>query len=108
MKLRVGDTVMVIAGSEKGKIGEILKILHDKNRVVVEDVNKVTKHIKPSQADPEGGIQHIEAPIDASNVAYYDTKAKAIVKIGYKFDENGKKYRVNKATGEALKENKKK
>ena len=106
MKLRVGDTVMVIAGSEKAKTGEILKINHKTNRVIVEDVNKVTKHIKPSQADPEGGIQHIEAAIDASNVAYYDKKAKKIVKIGYKFDENGKKYRVDKETGTALKESK--
>lgn len=106
MKVRVGDTVMVIAGSDKGMTGEILSINHKTNKVVVEGVNKVKKHIKPSQSDSEGGIQTVEAPIDASNVAYYDTKAKAKVKLGYKF-EDGKKVRVNKATGEVIKENKK-
>lgn len=104
MKLRVGDTVQVIAGSEKGKTGEILAIKG--NRVVVEGVKKVTKHVKPSQADPEGGIITVEAPIDASNVAYYDTKAKEIVKLGYKI-EDVKKVRVNKKTGAVI-ENKKK
>ena len=57
MKLRVGDTVQVIAGSDKGKTGEIIQILRKEDRVIVEGVNMVTKHIKPSQADPEGGIQ---------------------------------------------------
>ena len=102
MKLRVGDTVQVIAGSDKGKTGEIIQILRKENRVIVEGVHVVTKHIKPSQTDPDGGIVTREAPIDASNVAYYDTKAKETVKIGYAFDEEGKKYRINKKTGKAL------
>ena len=102
MKLRVGDTVQVIAGSDKGKTGEIIQILRKKDRVIVEGVNMVTKHIKPSQADPEGGIVTREAPIHVSNVAYYDSKAKQAVKIGYAFDEDGKKYRINKKTGKAL------
>ena len=102
MKLRVGDTVQVIAGSDKGKTGEVIQILRKENKVIVEGVNMVTKHIKPSQADPEGGIVTREAPIHASNVAYYDSKAKETVKIGYAFDEEGKKYRINKKTGKAL------
>ena len=102
MKLRVGDTVQVIAGSDKGKTGEIIQILRKDDRVIVEAVNMVTKHIKPSQADPEGGIVTREAPIHVSNVAYYDSKAKQAVKIGYAFDEDGKKYRINKKTGKAL------
>ena len=102
MKLRVGDTVQVIAGSDKGKTGEIIQILRKEDRVIVEGVNMVTKHIKPSQADPEGGIVTREAPIHVSNVAYYDSKAKQAVKIGYAFDEYGKKYRINKKTGKAL------
>ena len=102
MKLRVGDTVQVIAGSDKGKTGEIIQILRKEDRVIVEGVNMVTKHIKPSQADPEGGIVTREAPIHVSNVAYYDSKAKQAVKIGYAFDEDGKKYRINKKTGTAL------
>ena len=73
MKLRVGDTVQVIAGSDKGKTGEIIQILRKEDRVIVEGVNMVTKHIKPSQADPEGGIVTREAPIHVSNVAYYDS-----------------------------------
>ena len=102
MKLRVGDTVQVISGSDKGKTGEIIQILRKEDRVIVEGVNMVTKHIKPSQADPEGGIVTREAPIHVSNVAYYDSKAKQAVKIGYAFDEDGKKYRINKKTGKAL------
>ena len=102
MKLRVGDTVQVIAGSDKGKTGEIIQILRKEDRVIVEGVNMVTKHIKPSQADPEGGIVTREAPIHVSNVAYYDSKAKQAVKIGYAFDEDGKKYRINKKTGKAI------
>lgn len=102
MKLRVGDTVQVIAGSDKGKTGEIIQILRKEDRVIVEGVNMVTKHIKPSQADPEGGIVTREAPIHVSNVAYYDSKAKQAIKIGYAFDEDGKKYRINKKTGKAL------
>ena len=95
MKLRKGDTVKVIAGSDKGKTGEIIQVLRKEDRVIVEGVNMVTKHIKPSQADPEGGIVTREAPIHVSNVAYYDTKAKETVKVKYAF-ENGKKIRVNK------------
>lgn len=101
MKLRVGDTVQVIAGSDKGKTGQIIQILRKEDRVIVEGVNMVTKHIKPSQADPEGGIVTREAPIHVSNVAYYDTKAKETVKIGYDFVD-GKKVRINKKTGKAL------
>ncbi|MCD8028947.1 MAG: 50S ribosomal protein L24 [Erysipelotrichaceae bacterium] len=108
MKLRVGDTVIVIAGKDKGRTGEIVQILRKENRVIVEGVNMVTKHIKPTQMDPEGGIIQREAPLAISNVAYYDSKAKAPVKIGYAFDEEGKKYRINKKTGQAIDKKKKK
>ena len=109
MKLRVGDTVQVVAGSDKGKTGEIIQILRKEDRVIVEGINMVTKHIKPSQADPEGGIVTREAPIHVSNVAYYDSKAKETVKVGYSI-EDGEKVRINKKTGKALdkKEKKKK
>lgn len=93
MKIRVGDTVEVVAGNDKGKQGQVLKILSNKDRILVEGVNLMTKHVKPTQADPEGGIVNIEAPIHVSNVAYYDSKTKAPVKLGYKVteDKNGKK-----------------
>ena len=109
MKLRVGDTVQVVAGSDKGKTGEIIQIHRKEDRDIVEGINMVTKHIKPSQADPEGGIVTREAPIHVSNVAYYDSKAKEPVKVGYKI-EDGQKIRINKKTGKALdkKEKKKK
>lgn len=107
MKLRVGDTVIVIAGSEKGKTGEVIQILRKEDKVIVEGVNMVTKHIKPSQADPEGGIVTREAPIHVSNVAYYDSKEKGPVKIGYLI-EDGEKIRINKKTGKPLDKKKKK
>lgn len=108
MKLRVGDTVIVIAGKDKGRTGEIVQILRKENRVIVEGVNMVTKHVKPTQMDPEGGIIQREAPLAISNVAYYDSKTKAPVKIGYAFDDEEKKYRINKKTGQAIDKKKKK
>ena len=103
MKIRVGDTVVVIAGKDKGKTGEVLQVLAKEERVIVEGVNMVTKHVKPSQADPEGGIVNKEAPIHVS---------KSAVKLGYKVsvDENGKKtkVRVNKKTGAEVDSKKKK
>lgn len=101
MKLHVGDTVQIIAGSDKGKTGEVIQILRKEERVLVEGVNMVTKHIKPSQSDPEGGIVTREAPIHVSNVAFYDSKAKETVKVGYKLEE-GKKVRINKKTDKEL------
>ena len=111
MKIRVGDTVEVIAGKDKGKQGEVLQVLAKQDKVIVEGVNMVTKHIKPSQADPEGGIVTREAPIHVSNVALYDSKAKAPVKLGYKFvEKDGKqvKVRVNRKTGAEVDKKKKK
>lgn len=107
MKIRVGDTVVVTAGKDKGKTGEVLQVLAKQDKVIVEGVNNVTKHIKPSQADPEGGIVTREAPIHVSNVAFYDSKAKSAVKIGYKLTDDGK-VRVNKKTGAELDKKKKK
>ena len=100
------------AGKDKGKTGEVLQVLAKEERVIVEGVNMVTKHVKPSQADPEGGIVNKEAPIHVSNVAFYDSKSKSAVKLGYKVsvDENGKKtkVRVNKKTGAEVDSKKKK
>ena len=111
MKIRVGDTVEVIAGKDKGKQGEVLQVLAKQDKVIVEGVNMVTKHIKPSQADPEAGIVTREAPIHVSNVAFYDSKAKAPVKLGYKFvekDGNQVKVRVNRKTVAEVDKKKKK
>ena len=106
MKIRVGDKVQVIAGKDKGKQGEVLQVLRKENRVIVEGVNIVTKHIKPSQIDPEGGIVTKEAPIHASNVAIYVSKAKTVSKVKYEFVD-GKKVRVTKKSGTNLDKKKK-
>lgn len=104
MKILKGDTVIVIAGGnskrnkDKGAIGEVLAVNAKDNTVTVKGVNVVVKHVKPNQQNTEGSIKTFEAPIDASNVAYYDTKAKKIVKIGYAIVD-GKKVRINKETG---------
>jgi len=107
MKIRVGDKVQVIAGKDKGKQGEVLQILRKQERVIVEGINVATKHIKPSQQDPDGGIVTREAPIHVSNVAVYDAKAKDITKVKYDFI-NGKKVRISKKSGANLDDVKKK
>ena len=100
MKIKKGDTVKVIAGKDKDKTGKVVSVDVKNNRVVVEGVNVVTKHAKATrQSGAE--IKHFEAPIDASNVMYYDTKAKAATKIGYQF-KDGKKVRVSKKTGNVI------
>ena len=100
MRIKKDDTVVVITGKDKGKTGKVLKAMPKENRVVVEGVNIVTKHAKATrQAGAE--IKHFEGPIDASNVMYYDTKAKTVTKIGYEF-KDGKKVRVSKKTGNVI------
>lgn len=108
MKIRVGDTVEVIAGKDKGKRGEVLQVLLKENKVIVEGVNEVTKHVKPSQADPEGGIIKREAPIHVSNVAFYDSKAKKPVRLGYQVNGKKDKVRVAKQTGTVVDKKRKK
>ena len=94
VRIKKGDTVKVIAGKDKGKEGKVLN-----HTALVEGVNMVTKHAKPSAANQQGGILHQEAPIDISNIAY-SLKGKE-TKIGYDF-KDGKKVRVAKATGEVI------
>jgi len=101
MNLVKGDTVIVIAGRDKGKTGVIQKVLPETNRVVVENVNLRKKHRKPTQANPEGGILEIYAPIDASNVMLVDPKTKKPTRIGHKIVK-GKKVRVAKKSGTVL------
>ena len=101
MNLLKGDKVIVIAGSDKGKTGIIQKVYPSLNKVVVENVNVHKKHKKPTQANPEGSIVEIYAPIDASNVAILDPKTKKATRIGHKVVK-GKKVRVTKASGTVL------
>ena len=99
MKIKKGDTVKVIAGKDKDKEGKVVSVDHKNGKVVVEGVNMVTKHMKPSAANPNGGIVQKEAAIDASNVMYVH-KGKA-TRVGFKLDGD-KKVRVAKSTGEVI------
>ena len=99
LKIKKGDTVRVIAGKDKDKEGKVLSVNGKKNTVIVEGVNMVTKHQKPSAQNQQGGIINREAPINISNVMYLH-KGKP-TRIGFKV-ENGKKVRVAKATGETI------
>ncbi len=100
MRIKKDDTVIVITGKDKGRTGKVLRAIPEENRVVVEGVNIQTKHQKQTRT-AQAEIRHIEGPIDASNVMYYDTKAKAPVKIGYKV-EGDKKVRINRKTGKTI------
>jgi large subunit ribosomal protein L24 len=101
MHVKKGDKVLVISGKDKGKQGVILAAFPKKSRVLVEGVNIVKKHAKPSQANPQGGIISQEAPIHVSNVMPLDPKSGEPTRVGYTV-ENGKKVRVAKKSGELL------
>lgn len=100
MYLIKGDQVRIIAGKDKGKEGTISKVLKSKNKVVIENLNMVTKHIKP-QGGQEGGIISKEAAIDASNVMLLDPKTKEITRVGYKIVD-GKKKRIAKKSNQEI------
>ena len=99
MKIKKGDLVKVIAGKDKDKEGKVIAVNMKKNTVLVEGVNMVTKHSKPSMANQQGGIVHQEGPIDISNVMYVH-KGKA-TRIGFKMDGD-KKVRFAKSTGDVI------
>ena len=99
MKIKKGDTVKVIAGKDNGKEGKVIRVDGKNNKVMVEGVNMVAKHTKPSAANQNGGIVHQEGSIDISNVMYVH-KGKA-TKVGFEV-KDGKKVRIAKSTGEAI------
>ena len=99
LKIKKGDTVKVIAGKDSGKEGKVVSVDVKSGKVVVEGINMVTKHAKPSQANPNGGIVQKEAAIDVSNVMLV-FKGKA-TRVGFEL-KDGKKVRVAKATGEVI------
>lgn len=110
MKIKTGDTVVVIAGKDSKTVtkkgvesttGKVLKVYPETNKVVVEGVNKVKKHQKSTQQNTSGSIVEKEAPIDASNVMILDPKTKTPTRVGYKM-ENGKKVRYAKKSGTVL------
>ena len=101
--IKKGDTVVVLAGEDKGKTGKVLQMLLDKDRAVVEGVNVVSRSTKPSAKQPQGGIVKKEAPIHISNLNLADPKTGKATRIGRKFNEDGKKVRVSKKSGEEIK-----
>jgi large subunit ribosomal protein L24 len=100
--VKKGDTVLVIAGDDKGKRGTVLDILKEKNRVVVEGINIVTKHIKPTANTPEGGIKKMPAGVHVSNLMLVDPKTGEPTRIGRRRNAKGKLQRFSKSTQEFI------
>jgi large subunit ribosomal protein L24 len=99
-KIKKGDQVVVLTGKDKGRKGAVLKVLPTEGRVVVQGVNVVQRHTRPSQANPQGGIITKEATIHVSNVAHVDSNGKP-TRVGFKI-EGDKKVRVAKTTGDVI------
>lgn len=102
MHVKKDDTVQVIAGKDKGKIGKILRVIPRRSQVVVEGVNLKTKHVKPRQEGEQGRIDQLEFPIHSSNVMLYSTKQKVASRICYTINDQGRKVRMLKKTGEII------
>ena len=100
MKIIKGDTVKVITGKYKGKTSRVIKVYPKTNKVIVEGVNLAKKHVRPTQENPQGGINEIEMPIHISNIKLYVNNNET--RIGYKILEDGKKVRYAKKTGEVV------
>lgn len=100
-KIKSGDVVRVTTGEHKNQEGKVLSVDFDKDRVLVEGINKVSRHTKPNTKNPQGGIIQKEAPIHISNVALIDPKTKEATRVGYRFEE-GKKVRFSKKSNQLI------
>ena len=100
-KIKKGDRVVVITGRDKGKTGEVLRVIREESRVVVQGVNIVKRHTKPSAAST-GGVVEKEAALHISNVAHVDPKSSKPTRIGYKVLDGGRKVRVARKSGETI------
>lgn len=103
LHIRKGDTVKVLAGDDRGKTGKVLEVVREKSRAIVEGINIVTKHTKPSAGKPEGGIKKTEAGVHISNLMLIDPASGKPTRVGRKADSNGKLQRYSKKTGEIIK-----
>ncbi|WP_218917642.1 50S ribosomal protein L24 [Flagellimonas lutaonensis] len=101
LKIKTGDTVKVIAGDHKGTEGKVMRVDREKNKAIIEGVNMVSKHEKPSAQNPQGGITKKEAPIHISNLALIDPKSGEATRVGFE-ERDGKKVRVSKKSGELI------
>jgi large subunit ribosomal protein L24 len=102
MKIRKGDTVRIITGNEKGHTGKVLKTMPDVNRIIVEGVNLIKRHSRPSQKNRKGGIIEKEGPISVTNVMLFDQRINAPTRVGYRYLNDGSKVRINKKSGEII------
>ena len=102
MKIRRGDRVKVISGNYKGEEGTVLRVEPEKNRVVIEGVNRRKRHMKPSQTNPEGGIVEFEAPVHASNVMLIDPQTGEPTRVRTQVGEDGKRERVAVRSGRVI------
>lgn len=102
MHVRAGDTVQVVSGREKGKVGEVVKAIPKTSQVIVKGINFRTKHVKPQQEGESGQITTYEAPIHSSNVMLYSSKEKVASRVCYTVNSDGRKVRMLKKTGEVL------
>ncbi len=102
IKLKKNDNVMVLTGKEKGKNGKIIRIDSEKNRVYIEKVNMIKRHIKPRSAQEPGGIIDKEGPVNISNVGIYCPKCKKPVRFSVNIDDKGKKVRICKKCGSGI------
>jgi large subunit ribosomal protein L24 len=103
LHIKKGDTVKILAGDDRGKTGKILEVLTDQNRAIVEGINIVTKHTKPSAGKPEGGIKKTEASLHVSNLMLIDPAIGKATRIGRKLNSKNKLQRYAKKTGEFIK-----
>jgi len=103
LHIKKGDTVIVLAGEDKGKTGKVLKVEREKMRAIVEGVNIVTKSAKPSAKNPQGGFVKVEAPIHISNLSLIDPKSGEATRIAIKVKEDGTKVRIAKKSGQEIK-----
>lgn len=101
LKIKTGDTVQIISGDHKGTEGKVIRVLRDRNKAIIEGVNMVSKHEKPSAKNPQGGITKKEAPIHISNLALIDPKSGDATRIGYEV-RDGVKVRVSKKSNEVV------
>ena len=101
LKIKSGDNVVVTAGDHKGSEGRVMLVLRDKSKAIVEGVNMVSKHEKPSANNPQGGITEKEAPIHISNLSLIDPKSGEATRVGYKL-EDGKKIRFSKKSNQVI------
>ena len=101
LKIRKGDKVVVIAGKDKGKAGEVLRVMPSEMRVLVQGVNIVKRHTRPAMGNP-GGIVEKEAPLHVSNVAHLDPKDRKPTRVGFKTLDDGRKVRFAKRSGELI------